>query len=362
MAVQADLILAGFYNALVDGEFGPSTLTALQDYQRSIGDPVTGVMSARELSALKAEGTAISGIFGLQTVDDVPADLEISVPTKLLPTRSTSESGTTYQSPGGGLELQTTRVAASDPAAFNALFQERNASSPSRVVRYSHFGASSFTVTGLFNGRHFYDRFYKSNSDVVGFTLTWDDSISGRGAILAAYLASFSRPTATSAVDQLSADTPGTAQSPSASGTYEAQADSTSIAVPLRLDGGTYVVPVLINGALTLNFTVDSGAADVTIPADVVLTLVRTGTITSADFLGSQTYILADGSTVPSETFRIRSLKVGGKVIENVLGSVASVKGSLLLGQSFLSRFSSWSMDNSQHALVLGSVADVGSK
>lgn len=128
---------------------------------------------------------------------------------------------------------------------------------------------------------------------------------------------------------------------------------SDHVAVSLEKEGGTFVVPVSINGALTLKFTVDSGAADVSIPADVVMTLLRTGTLSKEDFLGKQTYRLADGSTVPSATFRIRSLKVGDRVIENVTGSVASVSGSLLLGQSFLSRFKSWSIDNQRQVLLL---------
>ena len=69
------------------------------------------------------------------------------------------------------------------------------------------------------------------------------------------------------------------------------------------------------------------------------MTLIRTGSITKDDFLGQQQYVLADGSTVPSPVFTIRSLKVGNKVVENVKASVASVNGSLLLGQSFLNRF-----------------------
>lgn len=125
------------------------------------------------------------------------------------------------------------------------------------------------------------------------------------------------------------------------------------ISIPMKVEGGTYVIPVQINGALTLDFVVDSGAADVSIPADVVLTLVRTGTLSDADFIGRQTYRLADGSTTPSTTFRIRSLKVGENVVSNVIGSVAPVQGTLLLGQSFLSRFKSWSIDNSAHALLL---------
>jgi clan AA aspartic protease (TIGR02281 family) len=123
--------------------------------------------------------------------------------------------------------------------------------------------------------------------------------------------------------------------------------------VPMIGDGGTFKVPVTVNGQLTLDFIVDSGAADVSIPADVVLTLIRTGTLAESDFLDSRTYRLADGSTIPSQRFLIRSLKVGDKVLENITGSVAPVAGSLLLGQSFLTRFKSWSIDNQRQALVL---------
>jgi clan AA aspartic protease (TIGR02281 family) len=131
------------------------------------------------------------------------------------------------------------------------------------------------------------------------------------------------------------------------------QSGSSVTSFPMRAEDGTYVVPVLINNAITLNFIVDSGASDVSIPADVVTTLMRAGSLKQSDFLDQKTYRLADGSTVPSQTFRIRSLKVGSKVIENVSGSIAPVRGTLLLGQSFLSRFKSWSIDNTKHALVL---------
>lgn len=125
------------------------------------------------------------------------------------------------------------------------------------------------------------------------------------------------------------------------------------VAVAMQSEGGTFVVPVQINEALTLDFTVDSGAADVMIPADVVMTLTRTGTLTENDFLKEKTYSLADGSTIPSRQFVLRSLRVGDKIVHDVTGSVAPIQGSLLLGQSFLSRFSSWSIDNKKHVLIL---------
>jgi len=123
--------------------------------------------------------------------------------------------------------------------------------------------------------------------------------------------------------------------------------------IPIEIEGGTFIVPVTINAKITLKFTIDSGASDVVVPADVVSTLIRTGSIAKADFLGEEQYQLADGSIVPSPVFLIRSLRVGDKVVSDVKASVAPARGSLLLGQSFLNRFNSWSVDNRQRLLFL---------
>ena len=144
-------------------------------------------------------------------------------------------------------------------------------------------------------------------------------------------------------------DTPSLSRPPS----VERSTPSGSISVPMQMEGGTYVVPVLINGAITLDFVVDSGAADVVIPADVASTLLRTKTIGPSDFVGQETYVMADGSQAPSDVFIIRSLKVGNRIVQNVRASIASSKATLLLGQSFLRQFNSWSIDNARHALVL---------
>lgn len=122
----------------------------------------------------------------------------------------------------------------------------------------------------------------------------------------------------------------------------------------LKREGGVLVLPVQINGSITLDFTIDSGAADVVIPHDVFSTLLRTGTITSKDMLGSETYELADGSRHVDRRFRIRSLKIGDLELRNVVGSIAPAGGALLLGQSFLSRLPGWTIDNKRELLVIG--------
>lgn len=141
--------------------------------------------------------------------------------------------------------------------------------------------------------------------------------------------------------------------SPSAAALIGDPASQAQQVIPVEARDGAYVVPVLINGVLTENFIIDSGSADVSIPAEVASTLERLGTISAGDFIGSKTYVLADGSRVPSQTYRISSLKIGDLVMQNVTVRIAAENSHFLLGQSFLSRLKSWSMDNDRRALII---------
>jgi len=123
--------------------------------------------------------------------------------------------------------------------------------------------------------------------------------------------------------------------------------------VQLRLEGGTYVVPVLLNFKVVRTFTIDSGSADVSVPEDVFTILIRSGTIAQGDLLDTRRYRLADGSEQTSRRFLIRSMRVGNTELHDVIASVVPEGGELLLGQSFLARLSSWSIDNDRHVLVL---------
>ena len=117
--------------------------------------------------------------------------------------------------------------------------------------------------------------------------------------------------------------------------------------------GGVYALPVDINGVLTLNFILDSGASEVNIPADVVFTLLRSGTIRDTDFLPGKTYVLADGSKLKSPRFMLRSLKIGRRHITDIPASVGNLTSGLLLGQSLLERLGGWGIDNQKNILVI---------
>ncbi len=118
-------------------------------------------------------------------------------------------------------------------------------------------------------------------------------------------------------------------------------------------ENGVLKVPVHINGVISLKFVIDSGASEVQISKDVFLTLIRAETIGEQDFLPGKTFVLADGTKVKSDRFILRSIKVGESTFSNIEASVGGLDAALLLGQSFLSRFNEWKIDNKNQKLIL---------
>src|SRR4029079_13184348 len=127
----------------------------------------------------------------------------------------------------------------------------------------------------------------------------------------------------------------------------------TAQVVSMEPHDGAFVIPVVLNDVMTAKFIVDSGSADVSIPEEVASSLMKSGTMTGADLIGSKTYMLADGSLVPSKIYRLASLRIGEMVMSNVTVRVSSATSILLLGQSFLSRLRSWSMDNARQVMII---------
>jgi clan AA aspartic protease (TIGR02281 family) len=141
---------------------------------------------------------------------------------------------------------------------------------------------------------------------------------------------------------------PATAQPPTLP-----ESASTTDEVQLEKRGNAYMVPVRINATITLPFLLDTGATELVIPADVALTLIRAGALTSGDFVGKKSYSLANGSEEIAEQVIIRELQVGQHVVNNVTALVSPPEGEPLLGQSFLSRFGTVTLDYNRMVLIL---------
>jgi len=126
--------------------------------------------------------------------------------------------------------------------------------------------------------------------------------------------------------------------------------------IQLQEQGGVYTLPARVNGVVTLNFILDSGAAEVCIPSNTLPILLHAGTITDKDFLPGKNLRMADGSILRSSRFTIRVLDIGGYKIYNVPAVITPNQGFPLLGQSFLNKIESWTLDNRTHKLTLTGV------
>ncbi len=132
---------------------------------------------------------------------------------------------------------------------------------------------------------------------------------------------------------------------------FPVQGFSESISVEKK--GGVYELPVRLNGVITLDFILDTGSAEINLPADVVATLVRTGTLNQEDFLPSKVYILADGTKKENSRVLIRTIQIGNRTLRNVPASISDVEGQLLLGQNLLDKVGAYTIDSRTHTIVL---------
>jgi aspartyl protease family protein len=129
---------------------------------------------------------------------------------------------------------------------------------------------------------------------------------------------------------------------------------SSSSSIKLKKNNGVYEIPAELNGVLKINFIFDSGASDTSISPDIALTLIKTGTIKTEDWLEGQYYSFANGSSAKSERFILREVKIGDKTIKNVTCRIANnINAPMLLGQSVLRKFGKYTFDYSNDVLII---------
>jgi clan AA aspartic protease (TIGR02281 family) len=121
----------------------------------------------------------------------------------------------------------------------------------------------------------------------------------------------------------------------------------------LTTDQGTKTVTGIVNAAISARFMIDFGASYVQIPLPLAMRLADLGTFDRDDYVKQASFELADGSESGAPVVRLHSLTVGGVTLNDVLASIGGEGSDVLLGQSFLNRLGSWSIDNSRSALVM---------
>lgn len=115
--------------------------------------------------------------------------------------------------------------------------------------------------------------------------------------------------------------------------------------VRMRKEGGVYLVPITVNG-LNLDFIFDTGASSISLSSAEAIVMLRQGLITQNDIVGQQQFQDATGGVSVGTIIRLRTVEIGGIVLNNVEASVVdNIQAPLLLGQTALSKFGKVTID-----------------
>jgi len=175
VALQSDLIWAGEYNGVSNGEFGDRSIAAVKSFQKNIGNKETGILNPQERVSLATTARSTRDRAGWRMVTDQASGVRIGIPTRFVPQSSTIKSGTRWNSKEGQVQIETFRV--NEPGtALPALFEQMKKEPSDRKVEYSVLRPDFFVITGMQGVRKFYVRAEIKAGEVRGMTITYDQA------------------------------------------------------------------------------------------------------------------------------------------------------------------------------------------
>ena len=121
--------------------------------------------------------------------------------------------------------------------------------------------------------------------------------------------------------------------------------------VGMRKEGGVYLVPITVNG-LNLDFIFDTGASSISLSSAEAIVMLRQGQITQDDIVGQKQFQDATGGVSVGTIIRLRTVEIGGVVLNNVEASVVdNIQAPLLLGQTALAKFGKVTIDYNHNTI-----------
>ena len=132
----------------------------------------------------------------------------------------------------------------------------------------------------------------------------------------------------------------------------EKEEQITEVAI-IRRSGGTFNVDCNVNG-LPLSMIFDTGASDVTISKVEADFMLKNNYLSKDDIKGKKLYQIADGGISEGTVITLKEVKIGDAILHNVDASVVkSQKAPLLLGESVLQKFGTFTVDNINSKLII---------
>ena len=237
-AIQDNMVWAGVYKGVVDGEFGRMTFNAMRSYtSRRPGAP-EGILGAPDRAALAAEAAKARAAMEFRLVQEPKAGLTIGIPQRVFVRKQESGFGARFESADKAATVETFRMREGD-ATLPSLYDSYRANAPGRKVTYSVIRPDFLVVAAETAQRATYTRVARGQAGgetvLRGFTITWPKAQQARFDMLSVAISnSFdpfgAKPAVASAGQQASAGRDGSAATPPPAAAPKPQLVSTAIA------------------------------------------------------------------------------------------------------------------------------------
>jgi peptidoglycan hydrolase-like protein with peptidoglycan-binding domain len=175
-AIQNDLTWGGDYSGPIDGEFSERLVAAVKAYQTRHKNPVTGVMSAEERTALATAVAPRKQAVGWRLAEDAVTGARVGLPGKFATKMLALPNGTRWSSEQGQLQIETFRI--DTGATLDAVFDQQK-KMPRRRIEKSDMQADSFTISGMQGLKKLQVRGFAKNGEVRGITILYDQAMEG---------------------------------------------------------------------------------------------------------------------------------------------------------------------------------------
>jgi peptidoglycan hydrolase-like protein with peptidoglycan-binding domain len=177
MMIQADLIWTGFYNGIIDSDFGDNSVAAVKAFQKYAGGRETGLLNPDERAKLSEAARARREKAGWRVVDDRATGVRVGIPGKLAPQSAPSGSGTRWQSSRGEIQVETFRINAPG-TTLAAVFERMQKEPANRRTEYKVLKSDFFVASGAQGGvKKFYVRGQVKGDEVRGVTILYDNAL-----------------------------------------------------------------------------------------------------------------------------------------------------------------------------------------
>jgi len=126
----------------------------------------------------------------------------------------------------------------------------------------------------------------------------------------------------------------------------------TTTVIKMVEKNGNLFIPTKVNGQ-ELNFVFDTGASSICISTLEAAILFKNGLLTDNDKIGETSYVDANGNHVIGTKINLRKILIGDRELDNVEAIIIeNPTVDCLLGQTVLSRFGKYTIDNKNNEII----------